>query len=320
MTLEQIVTSNIAMIVIPLYLLSIVGETIANHFRSEKGIGDWKDNLVSIFTGLVSALTNGVGAAITVGALFWVAQYQLFVIPLTLASLILCFVLDDLRYYWHHRVAHRCRWVWAMHVTHHSSTQYNFSVSLRQGWTKHFTGTMMFKLPLVLIGFDPVVVLFCGFLNPTYQFFLHTELVNKMPRWFEAIFNTPSHHRVHHGRNPQYLDANYAGTLIIWDKMFGTFVAEDAADRPDYGLVKNLETLNPLTIIFHEYWGIAQDVFSRGPNLWQRILYIFAPPGWSHDGSRQSSGEIKQEYLQQQLAKTADADGQPLTRQKLQKA
>jgi sterol desaturase/sphingolipid hydroxylase (fatty acid hydroxylase superfamily) len=294
--LQNIVASDIAVIVVPIYFLFIFFESIANHFFHERGAGDWKDNCVSIGLGMVSALVNGSIAFISVGALYWAQQYQFAVIPLTLASLLICFVLDDLRFYWHHRVAHRCRWVWAMHATHHSSTQFNFAVALRQGWTKHFTGTMMFKVPLVLMGFDPVVVLFCGVINPTYQFFLHTELVDKMPRWYESIFNTPSHHRVHHGRNPQYLDSNYAGTLVVWDRLFGTFVAEDAAERPDYGLVKNLETLNPFVIIFHEYWNILKDISTSGLTLWQRTLYLLAPPGWSHDGSRQTSDDLLREY------------------------
>jgi sterol desaturase/sphingolipid hydroxylase (fatty acid hydroxylase superfamily) len=293
MTLEAIVGSQIGLVVIPLYLGSIVFESIYNHFHHRNGVGDVKDNLMSIAMGLISAVANGATAFITIAALFWAAQYQLFDIPLTIASLVVCFLLDDLRFYWHHRVAHRVRWVWAMHVTHHSSTQFNFSVALRQSWTKHFTGTMMFKVPLVLLGFDPVVVLFCGVLNATYQFFLHTEMVGKMPRWYEFIFNTPSHHRVHHGRNPAYLDANYAGTLIIWDRMFGTFVEEK--EEVDFGLVKNLETLNPFYIVFHEYWGIAKDQMQR-LTLWQRLCYFFAPPGWSHDGSRLSSEQIKAEH------------------------
>ncbi|WP_216822394.1 sterol desaturase family protein [Sphingorhabdus sp. EL138] len=304
MTLETIINSNIAMIVIPLYFAAIFGESIANHFFHERGAGDWKDNGVSMGLGLVSAVTNGATAFISVGVLFWVQQFQFYAIPLSFVSLLICFILDDLRYYWHHRIAHRCRWVWAMHVVHHSSTQYNFSVALRQGWTKHFTGTMMFKVPLVLIGFDPVVVLFCGVINPTYQFFLHTELVNKMPRWFEFLFNTPSHHRVHHGRNPLYLDANYAGTLIIWDRMFGTFVPEDESERVDYGLVKNLETLNPFTIIFHEYWNIVKDVSQKGISVWQRLLYLLAPPGWCHDGSRLSSDQIKADYFRSMAGET----------------
>lgn len=302
MTLEAIVQSNIGLIVVPLYLGSIVFESLFNHFHHENRSGDWKDNLVSIGMGLVSAVTNGATAFLTVAVLFWAVNYQMFSIPLSIASLIACFILDDLRFYLHHRVVHRVRWGWAMHVTHHSSKQFNFSVALRQGWTKHFTGTMMFKVPLVLLGFDPVVVLFCGVLNATYQFFLHTELVDKLPRWIEFVFNTPSHHRVHHGRNPQYLDANYAGTLIIWDRMFGTFTPEK--EKVDFGLVKNLETLNPFVIIFHEYWAIVKDQMQRGLSLWQRLCYLFAPPGWSDDGSRMSSEQIKAKHSSEQAAST----------------
>jgi hypothetical protein len=137
------------------------------------------------------------------------------------------------------------------------------------------------------------MVIFCGGLNAVYQFFLHTETVDRMPRWFEAVFNTPSHHRVHHGKNPKYLDANYAGTLIIWDKMFGTFVPEDIKERPDYGLVKDFETYNPFRIFIQEYLSIANDITRRDLSLRERLLYILAPPGWSHDGSRQTSLDIK---------------------------
>jgi sterol desaturase/sphingolipid hydroxylase (fatty acid hydroxylase superfamily) len=252
-----------------------------------------KDDGVSIFMGLFSVITNGAAAFLTVGMLYWAQNYQLTVLPLTVTTLVACFVLDDLRYYLHHRIAHRCRWPWAMHIIHHSSRRFSMAVALRQGWTKHFTGTTFLKLPLVLVGFDPLMVIFCGALNAVYQFFLHTETVDKMPRWFEAVFNTPSHHRVHHGNNPQYLDANYAGTLIIWDKLFGTFVAEDAADRPNYGLVKDFEHYNPFRIFIHEYWGIAKDVVRPGLSPVQRLLYIIAPPGWSHDGSRLTSRDIK---------------------------
>jgi sterol desaturase/sphingolipid hydroxylase (fatty acid hydroxylase superfamily) len=204
-------------------------------------------------------------------------------------------VLDDLRFYLHHRICHRVRWGWAMHMVHHSSTNFNMPIALRQSWMKHFTGTMLLKIPLILIGFDPVLVIFCGVLNATYQFFLHTETIDRMPGWFEYIFNTPSHHRAHHGRNPKYLDVNYAGTLIIWDRLFGSFVEEDRAEPVDYGLVNNLETYNPIAILTHEYVGIAKDVSRRGLSLWQRLCYIFAPPGWSHDGSRLTSADIKRE-------------------------
>ena len=136
-----------------------------------------------------------------------------------------------------------------MHVVHHSSQEYNLAVALRQGWTKHFTGTMLFKVPLVLIGFDPVMVTFCGVLNATYQFMLHTETVHKLPRWFEAVFNTPSHHRVHHAANPRYVDRNYGGTLMVWDRLFGTFAAESDEEPCRYGLIKNIDTYNPLLLV-----------------------------------------------------------------------
>ncbi|RJT22931.1 sterol desaturase family protein [Chakrabartia godavariana] len=252
-----------------------------------------KDALTGIATGVLSDPVNGFSAFITLGILALVAPFQIYTLPVTLGTFLLCFFLDDLRFYCHHRVAHRCRWVWAMHVVHHSSEEYNLAVALRQGWTKHFTGTMLFKIPLVLVGFDPVMVTFCGVLNASFQFMLHTETVKKLPRWVEFLFNTPSHHRVHHANNPRYLDANYAGTFIIWDRLFGSFVAEDDSEKPVYGLVKNLKTFNILTVLSHEYVGIAKDVATPGITLWQRLCYVFAPPGWSHDGSRLTSEDIK---------------------------
>jgi sterol desaturase/sphingolipid hydroxylase (fatty acid hydroxylase superfamily) len=294
MVLEDIVASKVTLYAIPVFFVAIAIEMVLVRIFGTRVEMDGRDDAVSIFLGLASTVTNGASAFLTVAMLFWAAQYQLVAIPLTVASVVACFLLDDLRYYFHHRIAHRCRWPWAMHVTHHSSTHFNLAVALRQGWTKHFSGTTFLKIPLVLIGFDPLVVIFCGALNAIYQFFLHTQTIDKLPAWFEAVFNTPSHHRVHHGKNPQYLDRNYAGTLIIWDKMFGTFAAEDPNDLPEFGLVKDIETLNPLKIIFHEYWNVVKDVFTPGLTLMQRVLYVVAPPGWSHDGSRLTSVAIKQ--------------------------
>ena len=308
MALEDIVASKVTLIAIPFFFGAIFLETLAVKVFKVPGNLDMQDDGTSIFLGLTSVLTNGASAFLTLGLLLWAAQFRIADIPLTLSAIIVCFILDDMRYYLHHRMAHRIRWPWAMHVTHHSSTHFNFAVALRQGWTKHFTGTTLLKVPLVLIGFDPVLVIFCGALNAVYQFFLHTELVGKLHPWIEAIFNTPSHHRVHHGKNPRYLDTNYAGTLIIWDRLFGTFAEEDLNDRPDYGLVKDLETYNPITIIFHEYWGVLKDVFGPNRSWKDRLKYIVAQPGWSHDGSRQTSLDIKREAAQKvQQSLTAGA-------------
>jgi sterol desaturase/sphingolipid hydroxylase (fatty acid hydroxylase superfamily) len=267
MNLENIISAKVTLFALPIFFIAILIEITAKKLLNARGTLNSVDDSVSIFMGLMSVVTNGAAAFITLGMLLWAEQFKVFDLPLTLTVIIACFILDDLRYYLHHRIAHRCRWPWAMHIIHHSSRRYSLAVALRQGWTKHFTGTTVLKIPLVLVGFNPILVIFCGALNAVYQFFLHTETVHKLPKWFEAIFNTPSHHRVHHGKNPEYLDSNYAGTLIIWDKIFGTFVPENENAYPDYGLVKDFETFNPFKIFIHEYWSILKDVFGK-----QKIL------------------------------------------------
>ncbi|MDB2668667.1 sterol desaturase family protein [Alphaproteobacteria bacterium] len=290
---EQLISSNATLVFIPFFLLFVVLEMLAVRVFRANGNVDVKDDGVSVFLGLMSAVMNGFAAFLTIGALYWAAQYQLFDVPMTFAMLALCFVLDDFRFYLHHRIAHRVRWVWAMHFVHHSSNRFSFAVALRQPWTKHFSGTMMLKLPLVMLGFDPLMVIFCGAVNAIYQFFLHTQTIGMLPRWYEFIFNTPSHHRVHHGRNPQYLDANYAGTLIIWDRLLGTFASEK--EKVDFGLVSPLTSLNPVRILLTEYIATFKDISQRGLTIKQRLAYLLGPPGWSHDGSRLSSLDIKRQ-------------------------
>ena len=251
MNLENIISAKVTLFALPIFFIAILIEITAKKLLNARGTLNSVDDSVSIFMGLMSVVTNGAAAFITLGMLLWAEQFKIFDLPLTLTVIIACFILDDLRYYLHHRIAHRCRWPWAMHIIHHSSRRYSLAVALRQGWTKHFTGTTVLKIPLVLVGFNPILVIFCGALNAVYQFFLHTETIHKLPKWFEAVFNTPSHHRVHHGKNPEYLDSNYAGTLIIWDKIFGTFVPENENAYPDYGLVKDFETFNPFKIFIH---------------------------------------------------------------------
>ncbi|TPG52759.1 sterol desaturase family protein [Sphingomonas glacialis] len=251
-----------------------------------------KDTLVSLALGLGST----VAGALTVGLVFalslWVWQFRLFDIGYAWYWFVLAFVLDDLFYYVFHRSAHRVRWFWASHVIHHSSQHYNLSTALRQTWTGFVSLSFLFRLPLLLIGFPPAMLVFVAGLNLIYQFWIHTETIDRMPRWFEAVMNTPSHHRVHHATNPRYLDTNYAGVFIVWDRLFGTFEPERADDRPRYGIVKNLGSFNLLWAASHEWIGIAQDVW-RAPGLRAKFGYLVMPPGWSHDGSRDTSETIK---------------------------
>ena len=151
---------------------------------------------------------------------------------------------------------------------------------------------------MVVIGFHPYVIFFVGGLNLLYQFWIHTEAIDKMPRWFEAVFNTPSHHRVHHATNPRYLDTNFAGVFIIWDKAFGTFVPELEDEKPIYGIVKPLNDHNPIVIAFHEFFGLLKDCASDGwrPHHW--IGRLINAPGWSPDGNHNRSTELKFAYLE----------------------
>ena len=257
-----------------------------------------KDTLISLGFGLGSTVAGiafgGVVLAITMG--FY--QYRLFDIGWQWWVWPIAFVLDDLSYYWFHRTAHRVRWFWASHVNHHSSQHYNLSTALRQTWTGFFAASFLFRLPLVLIGFHPGMIAICAGFNLIYQFWIHTEAVDRMPRWFEAVMNTPSHHRVHHATNPRYLDRNYAGVFIIWDRMFGTFEPEVMDEKIRYGIVKQLGSFNLLWAVFHEWIGIAQDVW-RSP--WRhKLSYMFRAPGWTHDGSRETSDMIRAKWQARQ--------------------
>ena len=186
----------------------------------------------------------------------------------------------DLSYYWQHRAEHEIRLLWACHVNHHSSQRYNLSTALRQPWTPWTH--LLFYPAWALVGVRPWMIVAAEGFDLIYQFWVHTEAIDRMPRWFEAIFNTPSHHRVHHGSNNQYLDRNYGGILIVWDRLFGTFRAED--ERVVYGLTKNIDTFNPFRIAFHEYAAIGRDV--RATPRWRdRLRILVRGPGWQPEGA-----------------------------------
>lgn len=258
---------------------------------------NWKDGIASMSMGLGMTVSDIVMGFVSLAALFWVWEYRLFDWGVSVPVILIAFIIGDFKYYWSHRLAHRIRWWWMAHVVHHSSEHYNLTTALRQPWTNHITGAVIMSMPMVWLGFHPLLVGFVGALNLLYQFWIHTETIDKCPKWFEAIFNTPSHHRVHHGRNPQYLDRNYAGTLIIWDKLFGTF--EPEGERPDYGIITPVRSYNPVRIAFNELVNIFKDVSRPGLSMSQRFRYIVYPPGYSHDGSRQTSDDIREAYLRE---------------------
>jgi sterol desaturase/sphingolipid hydroxylase (fatty acid hydroxylase superfamily) len=275
----------------PVFIVTVIAEIVFARLGKVDARYEAKDTGVSLLMGLGSTIAGVLVGGVTVAASLWVYQHRLFDIPMTaLWAWAAIFLLEDLTYYWFHRISHERRIWWAAHVNHHSSQHYNLSTALRQTWTGGIAGTWALWLPLSLLGFPPAMVAIEKGISLVYQYWIHTETIRRLPAWFEAAFNTPSHHRVHHARNPRYLDRNYAGILIVWDRLFGTFQAELDEEPCRYGLVKNLATFNLLRVAFHEWAAIAQDL-ARAPR--HALGWLFGPPGWSPDGSRQTSAEIR---------------------------
>jgi sterol desaturase/sphingolipid hydroxylase (fatty acid hydroxylase superfamily) len=246
------------------------------------------DTAASLAMGLgnvaISAVTK-LGAF----ALFTLAyEHRLFDLGTGAAAWAALFVAEDFCYYWFHRLHHQVRLLWAAHVNHHSSTHYNLSTALRQSWTTPLTGPL-FWVPLALAGFAPWMIVTAQAWSLLYQFWIHTESIRSLGP-LEAVFNTPSHHRVHHGANVEYLDRNHGGILIVWDRLFGTFEPEQAPVR--FGLTTNLDTHRLDRVAFHEFAAIARDV-RRAPTLRTALGYVFGPPGWSHDGRTLTAAQMR---------------------------
>ncbi|HXS19672.1 MAG TPA: sterol desaturase family protein [Steroidobacteraceae bacterium] len=209
---------------------------------------------------------------------YLVWSHRLATVPLdTIWGWAAVFVGVELAYYWMHRLSHEVRWLWASHVVHHTPAHIHLASAFRLGATEIFSGNWLFYFPLYWLGFNPLAVAGVQAINLSYQFWLHTDLIGRLGP-LEWVFNTPSHHRVHHASNGEYLDRNYGGILIVWDRLFGTF----AQERPDaaivYGLVHPIGSLNPLVIAFHEWVAMARD-FSRARSWPERLTQLFGRPG-----------------------------------------
>lgn len=211
-------------------------------------------------------------------------HYRLMDIPLNVFTGALLVVALDFSMYWMHRAEHRVRWFWCAHVTHHSSERMNFSTAMRQNATNIFNGSWLFLVPLAFIGFNPVWIGVCFALNLVYQFFVHSTLVPKLHPVIEYIFNTPSHHRVHHGHNQGYVDTNYGGMIILWDRMFGTFALE-LDDKPvKYGIPRHVETTSLIKSWTHEYVDMFGDICKTG-SIGLRLKHLWMPPAWQRDAT-----------------------------------
>ncbi len=285
---------NVVALAVPFFVVAIVAELITAKLR---GSADYetRDMSVSLLMGLGNLLSGLAFGGFIYACYQWLYSYRLFDLGYEWWVLAIAVIARDFVFYWGHRLSHEVRWFWAAHVVHHSSQHYHLATALRQPWAAVFSGLFVLSFPVILIGVPPEVYIFASGINLVYQFWIHTEVIDRLGP-LEWIFNTPSHHRVHHAVNPRYLDANYAGMFIVWDRLFGTFVAEEKVeDPPVYGLVTNIGTFHPLRVAFHEYLSIARDLF-RHRNLQMWWGYLSGPPGWSPDGSRKTTAAIKQAW------------------------
>ncbi len=272
---------------IPFFVLLLVVEWLSfRHVRDGELVGyERRDTRTSLAMGLGNVTINVVWKFAVVAA--YAALYEL--TPLRIPAdawwaWVLLFFADDLAYYWFHRVSHESRVFWASHVVHHSSEHYNLSTALRQTWVP--MTYFPFWLPLALAGFQPWMILLAQSWSLIYQFWIHTERIRRLPRWLESFLNTPSHHRVHHGANEVYLDRNYGGILIVWDRLFGSFTPE--GERVRYGLTTNVDSFNPMRVAFHEYAALWRDL--RRARGWRtRAGLLLRGPGWQPDGEKASS-------------------------------
>lgn len=265
-TYEQIIALDLPNIIVyaaPAMFLLVAIEWIISFYK-KRNYYDGKDTLAATAVGLGNV---GIGALLkvfTFGTALFFYNIVPWAIPFTWWSFILCFILLDFLRYVAHRVGHENRFWWATHITHHNSPKYNLSVSFRLGWTQYIK--IIFFLPIMLAGFHPVVFFVCHQVAVLYQFWIHTEYIKKLPKPIEYFFTTPSHHRVHHATNAQYIDKNYGSTFIIWDRIFGTFQPEE--EQPVYGITKPVKSpYNPVYLVFHEWMDIVRDV--RKAKTWK---------------------------------------------------
>lgn len=288
------------------YLYPILLALIVIEYFNARHLYDVKESLSGMVIAIVASIIASFTKVVAVAIFFVVFELAA---PLRESLLgytslgwawyiwILCLVGDDFNFYWHHRLSHSIRLLWAAHLPHHSARTYNFTVSVRNGWFITLYKPI-FWLWMPLLGFEPVMIATCLVINAAYQFFLHTQLVGSFGI-LEKVFNTPWVHQVHHSCNVHYLDKNHGGILIIWDRLFGTFQDQIPGVKAKYGILKDPDTYNPIKHNLYEFQNIIRDV-KKAKNAKEVFMYIFGPPGWSPDKSTLTAREMQLQYAEQQ--------------------
>jgi sterol desaturase/sphingolipid hydroxylase (fatty acid hydroxylase superfamily) len=299
--MNEIRESLLVLISVPVYALVIGFEFFYSYFR-KKNYYSARGILANVY---LTALNMGLDLLVRGFCLYVLNYFYALRIAELSQNLILYWtvliVAEDFMYYWLHRIDHYCRFFWAVHVTHHSSEEFNLTVGFRSSVFQPLYRFIYF-IPLALFGFSGIDIMFAYSATQIFGILVHTQAVGKLGV-LEYFLVTPSHHRVHHGSNVRYLDKNMGMLLIIWDKIFGTFQEEEDSDPVRYGLTTNIRTYNPFTMVFHEWKSIMNDLRHKDCTFLQKLGYVFGPPGWSHDGSTKTSSQLRKE-LEAQEQKT----------------
>jgi alkylglycerol monooxygenase len=273
---DNLLNINPIVLSIPVFFILIGIELLVERF-THKDLYRFPDAIANLSCGITSQLSGLFLKIFAVGIYeILYANFALFSLERNWLYWIVLVLLVDLAYYWAHRMSHEINLFWGGHVVHHQSEEYNLSVALRQS-SLQVIWTFGFSLPIAFLGFETFDFALVAACNTLYQFWIHTETIGKLPKWIEFIFNTPSHHRVHHGRDPKYIDKNHAGSLIIWDRMFGTFQEEE--EKPTYGITKPINSWNPIWANVSHYVEMSQDL-KRIPSWTDKFKYLFMKPGW----------------------------------------
>lgn len=291
--------SLLVLVSVPLYSLVIGFEFFYSYFKN-KHLYSTKGLLSNLYLTLLNmgldVLVRGLCLLVldyfyTLRLLEWEGSVVLYWAVLVVS--------EDFMFYWLHRVDHYCRLFWAVHVTHHSSEEFNFTVGFRSSVFQPLYRFVYF-IPLALVGFRGIDIMFVYSATQIFGILAHTQTVGRLG-WLEYILVTPSHHRVHHGSNVRYLDKNMGMLLIVWDKLFGTFQPELDSDPVRFGLTENINTYHPVRMVFHEWKNMFRDL-GKSASLKHRLGYVFGPPGWSHDGSKKTSAQLRRELREKEGA------------------
>src|SRR5258706_2868117 len=292
MMMDAATLHNVRVVLIAVALTAVAASFVeAAILLGAKRAYDWRESAASFVVAVGRELTNLLPLSIALPGSFWLYQHRIWTPPLdSIWSWALLFLGIEFFYYWFHRASHRVRWFWATHAVHHSSNSLNFSSAYRLGWTSRIGGSLLFFVPLAWLGYPPAVIAAAFTINLLYQFWIHAAWIPQLGP-LEGILNTPSSHRVHHAANLEYLDANYGGVLMIFDRLFGTYIPEKTTVPCRYGLVSPLRSYNPLRIAFFYWIEVLRDLRrARSPR--EIAGYLFGPPGWAPDGNGPTTENI----------------------------